>query len=146
MASTGAKLQPDRRSGERWWCSQLVTISSPGAGGGQTVNMENISAGGACIAVDRPFDAGDRLRIWVLDAGPNRDSAFHVVGAQFDTVYREGHYELRPGDPGGSQALDLSPASGGFVETVFPEPGHYSFLSHIMVDADRGARGSITVQ
>ena len=90
--------------------------------------------------------AGKRVRIWVLDAGPNRDSAFHVVGAQFDTVYREGHYELRPGDPGGSQALDLSPASGGFVETVFPEPGHYSFLSHIMVDADRGARGSITVQ
>ena len=63
MASTGAKLQPDRRSGERWWCSQLVTISSPGAGGGQTVNMENISAGGACIAVDRPFDAGDRLHL-----------------------------------------------------------------------------------
>ena len=30
---------------------------------------------------------GERVRIWVLDAGPDRAAAFHVVGAQFDTVY-----------------------------------------------------------
>ncbi|WP_206351629.1 multicopper oxidase domain-containing protein [Streptomyces verrucosisporus] len=30
---------------------------------------------------------GERVRIWVLAAGPNRPSAFHVVGGQFDTVY-----------------------------------------------------------
>jgi nitrite reductase (NO-forming) len=87
--------------------------------------------------------AGQRLRIWVLDAGPNRPSAFHVVGAQFDTVYREGRYDLRPGDPGGAQILDLDPGMGGFVETVLPEAGHYPFVSHVMVDADRGARGLI---
>ena len=44
--------------------------------------------------------AGERVRIWVLDAGPNRGSAFHVVGGQFDTVYPEGAWQLRrPGDP-----------------------------------------------
>ena len=98
--------------------------------------------------VHRPLaaTAGQRVRIWVLDAGPNRASAFHVVGAQFDTVYREGRYDLRPTDPGGAQVLDLAPAAGGFVETVFPQAGHYPFVSHIMVDADRGARGSITVR
>jgi nitrite reductase (NO-forming) len=90
--------------------------------------------------------AGERVRFWVLDAGPNRATAFHVVGAQFDTVYREGRYELRPGDPGGAQVLELAPAAGGFVETAFPEPGHYPFVSHVMVDADRGARGSVTVR
>ncbi|GAA2358569.1 multicopper oxidase domain-containing protein [Dactylosporangium salmoneum] len=90
--------------------------------------------------------AGKRVRIWVLDAGPNRPAAFHVVGAQFDTVYREGHYELRPGDPGGAQVLDLPPAGGGFVETVLPEAGHYPFVSHVMVDAERGARGVLDVQ
>ena len=37
-----------------------------------------------------PARVGERVRIWVLDAGPNRASAFHVVGGQFDTVYREG--------------------------------------------------------
>lgn len=89
--------------------------------------------------------AGSRVRIWVLDAGPNRPSAFHIVGAQFDTVYHEGAYRLRPGDPGGAQILDLAPAAGGFVETVLPEPGHYPFVSHVMVDAGRGANGIIDV-
>jgi nitrite reductase (NO-forming) len=89
--------------------------------------------------------AGDRVRIWVLDAGPNRGTSLHVVGAQFDTVYTEGHYQLRPSDPGGAQVLPLSPAAGGFVETVLPQADHYSFVSHVMADADRGARGTIEV-
>ncbi|MBX6723099.1 MAG: nitrite reductase, partial [Dactylosporangium sp.] len=88
---------------------------------------------------------GVGVRIWVLNAGPNRSTAFHIVGAQFDTVYREGRYELRPADSGGAQVLDLAPAAGGFVETVLPEPGHYPFVSHSMVDAERGARGLIAV-
>ena len=96
----------------------------------------------------RPLTAttGERVRIWLLNAGPNRSSAFHIVGAQFDTVYREGRYELRPGDSGGAQVLDLAPAAGGFVETVLPEPGHYPFVSHSLVDAERGARGVIAVE
>jgi nitrite reductase (NO-forming) len=89
--------------------------------------------------------AGDRIRIWVLDAGPNRATSFHVVGAQFDTVYTEGRYQLRPSDSGGAQVLPLGPAEGGFVETVLPEAGHYPFVSHVMADADRGARGTIEV-
>src|SRR5690606_36831434 len=83
---------------------------------------------------------GERVRFWVLNAGPNRTSAFHVVGGLFDTVFKEGSFMLRPDDPGGAQVLDLAPASGGFVETVFTEAGHYPFLSHAMVDAERGAR------
>ena len=33
-----------------------------------------------------PARVGERVRIWVLDAGPNRATSFHVVGGQFDTV------------------------------------------------------------
>jgi nitrite reductase (NO-forming) len=88
---------------------------------------------------------GQRVRIWVLDAGPNRASAFHIVGAPFDTVYLEGHYQLKPADPGGAQILDLAPASGGFVETVFTQPGSYPFLTHALADADLGAHGTIKV-
>jgi nitrite reductase (NO-forming) len=93
----------------------------------------------------RPLAArtGERVRIWVLDAGPNRPSAFHLVGAPFDTVYLEGSYRLRPTDAGGAQVLDLAPASGGFVEAVLPQPGTYPFLTHAMSDADLGARGAI---
>ena len=93
-----------------------------------------------------PREVGERVRIWVLDAGPNRARAFHVVGGQFDTVYAEGAYLLRPtAAAGGSQVLALAPAQGGFVELTFPQAGHYPFVSHLMVDAERGAHGIIEV-
>ena len=87
---------------------------------------------------------GERVRVWVLDAGPNRPTSFHVVGGQFDTTYAEGAYLLRRGE-GGSQSLGLQAAQGGFVELTFPEPGEYPFVSHLMVDAERGAHGLFRV-
>jgi nitrite reductase (NO-forming) len=87
---------------------------------------------------------GQRLRVWVLDAGPNRSTSFHVVGGQFDTVYSEGAYLLRPGT-GGSQSLALAPGQGGFVELTLPEAGRYPLVSHVMTDAERGAHGLIEV-
>src|SRR5690606_24323449 len=91
----------------------------------------------------RPLTArvGERVRLWVLDAGPNRASSFHVVGGQFDTVWAEGRYLMNRATDTGSQALALQPAQGGFVELVLPEAGTYPFVSHIMSDAERGAHG-----
>ncbi|UZN05105.1 multicopper oxidase domain-containing protein [Cellulomonas sp. S1-8] len=99
---------------------------------------------------DRPLEvrAGERVRVWVLDAGPNRSSSFHVVGGQFDTVYREGDWTLRDGGStgtGGAQVLALQPAEGGFVELTFPEAGTYPFVTHVMGDAERGALGRFDV-
>jgi len=90
-----------------------------------------------------PARVGERVRIWVLAAGPNRGTSFHVVGAQFDTTFSEGAWLLRPGNAsaGGSQALSLGVAQGGFVELSFPAAGHYPFVSHVIVDAERGAHG-----
>lgn len=87
---------------------------------------------------------GERVRIWVLAAGPNRGTSFHVVGGQFDTVWSEGDYRLRPG-AGGAQTLGLFAAQGGFAELSFQQPGRYPFVSHAMVDAERGAHGIIEV-
>ncbi|MFZ2529286.1 MAG: multicopper oxidase domain-containing protein [Rhodococcus sp. (in: high G+C Gram-positive bacteria)] len=86
----------------------------------------------------------ERVRIWVLPAGPDRGTSFHVVGGQFDTVWSEGDYRLRPG-AGGAQTLGLFPAQGGFVELSFPEPGRYPFVTHAMTDAERGAHGVVEV-
>ena len=90
---------------------------------------------------------GERLRIWVLAAGPNRPSSFHVIGGQFDTVYAEGAYQLdaRDENSGGSQALALAPAQGGFVELQLPEAGNYPFVTHYMSDGEKGAHGVIKV-
>jgi nitrite reductase (NO-forming) len=70
-----------------------------------------------------------------------------VVGTQFDTVFKEGAYLLRPdnAEGGGAQALDLASAQGGFVEMVFEEPGRYTFVNHSFVEMERGARGLIEV-
>ncbi|NLU63483.1 multicopper oxidase domain-containing protein [Rhodococcus sp. HNM0563] len=136
----------------------LMVQSDAYLGAGQ-VDAEKVAAGNPDLVmfngfagqyVHRPLHAatGDRVRIWVLDAGPNETVAFHVVGAQFDTVYKEGAYLLRADDPdsGGSQVLDLAVAQGGFVELQFLEPGTYTFLNHRMFDGDRGAMGKIVVE
>lgn len=94
---------------------------------------------------------GERVRLWVLDAGPDDPVSFHVVGGQFDTVWQEGAYrvggpEQVGGAASGSQALGLHPAQGGFAELAFPEAGHYPFVDHAMSDAEHGARGIIRVR
>ena len=95
--------------------------------------------------VDAPISvrAGERIRVWVVDAGPQFGTSFHVVGTQFDTVFKEGAYLLRPDNPehGAAQTLDLAPAQGGFIEFTLAAPGHYPFLDHAMVDAEHGAKG-----
>ena len=103
--------------------------------------------------VQQPLTArtGQRVRFWVLDAGPSLLCSFHVVGLQFDTVFFEGAYQL--GGPegigtawnGGSQALGLHPAQGGFVETVAGPPGSYTFVNHSFADAEKGATGILRV-
>ncbi|MEV1249448.1 hypothetical protein ACIBO2_58100 [Nonomuraea sp. NPDC050022] len=88
--------------------------------------------------------AGERVRIWAVAAGPGSGTALHVVGAPFDTVYKEGAYVLRADDPGGAQVLDLAPAQGGFAELVFPEAGTYPVVDHTR-QAEAGAHGLFTV-
>lgn len=94
---------------------------------------------------------GERIRVWVMAAGPNHGTSFHVVGSQFDTVYKEGGYLMRRGADafgsrdGHSQALDLAPAQGGFVEMQFLESGTYMFVNHSFSEMERGAAGKIVV-
>jgi nitrite reductase (NO-forming) len=90
------------------------------------------------------IEPNQSVRVWVLDDGPSVSSSFHVIGTIFDTVYKEGAYILRPGS-GGSQALDLQPAQGGFVQFTPTEVGSYAFVTHKFNDAARGAVGIFQV-
>jgi nitrite reductase (NO-forming) len=87
--------------------------------------------------------AGERIRVWVVDAGPEFGTSFHVVGTQFDTVFAEGAYLLRAGNAehGAAQTLALAAGQGGFVEFTLAAPGRYPFVDHAMVDAEDGAEG-----
>lgn len=125
---------------------------------GETVNVDKIATQNPDLVVfngyanQYGFDplqvkTGEKIRIWVLDAGPNRPSSFHMVGGRFDSVFFEGNYLLNAEDKtsGGSQALALAPAQGGFVELSLPEAGNYPFVTHYMSDAEKGAHGMIHV-
>ena len=92
-------------------------------------------------------EADERVRVWLLNAGPSENSAFHVIGSIFDTVYKEGAYRLHPDSdaPGGAQALDLQPSQGGFVEFTFDADGFYPFVTHKFANVPKGAVGVFLV-
>ena len=93
---------------------------------------------------DGPIEipTGERVRAFVLNAGPSVDSSYHIVGTIFDSVVKEG-VELAAGNPGswGAQAMDLSPAQGGIVEFTFAEDGMYPMVTHAFNFVGRGALG-----
>ncbi len=87
-------------------------------------------------------EPNQRVRVWVIDDGPSENSSFHIVGTVFDTVFKEGAFLLQPdARRGGSQALDLQPAQGGFVEFSLAEPGFYPMVTHKFVNVGAGAMG-----
>ncbi len=87
-------------------------------------------------------EADERIRVWVVDDGPSENSAFHIVGTIFDTVWKEETYLLRPdARQGGSQVLDLQPAQGGFVEFSLAEEGFYPMVTHKFANVGKGALG-----
>src|SRR5574337_2064818 len=95
---------------------------------------------------DHPLQvkAGDSIRLYVLDVGPNLDSSFHVIGTIFHRVIKEGVVMDSSTNGGwGSQAVDLSPAQGAVVDLTIPEKGMYVFVTHAFNIMQLGAAGII---
>ncbi len=93
---------------------------------------------------DNPIKVGtgERVRIFFLNAGPNIDSSFHIVGTIFDTVIKEGIWLKRLNDGNwGSQAVDLAPAQGAIIEFQTAEDGLYPMVTHAFNFVGRGALG-----
>ena len=87
-------------------------------------------------------ETNERVRVWVVDEGPSENSAFHIVGTVFDTVFKEGTYLLKPDERrGGAQVLDLQPAQGGFVEFTLDKVGLYPIVTHKFANVGKGALG-----
>jgi nitrite reductase (NO-forming) len=95
---------------------------------------------------DHPLLAGtgETVRVFLLDAGPNVDSSFHIVGTIFNTVIKEG-IALLPGNTGGfgSQAVDLAPAQGAIIEFTTAEDGLYPMVTHAFNFVGLGAIGLV---
>src|SRR5579875_1639571 len=90
-----------------------------------------------------PVTAGRRVRIYLVDAGPNLWTSFHVIGAIFDKVYPDG-------DPShtlsGVSTYTVGPGAGAVFDLVIPDPGKYAFVDHDMAHMSVGAQGILDVR
>jgi nitrite reductase (NO-forming) len=81
---------------------------------------------------------GELLRLYVVNAGPNRFSAFHVVGGIFEKVFVDGsqHSPLE-----GVQTVAVPVGGASIFEIRLRQPGDYPFVTHAFADATKGAVG-----
>jgi nitrite reductase (NO-forming) len=84
-------------------------------------------------------DPGERVRLYLLNAGPSEWSALHVIGAIFDRTWQEGVV----GGP--AQTISIAPSQGAIVEFTMEEDGTYPFITHAFGDAVKGAVGTFKV-
>jgi nitrite reductase (NO-forming) len=78
------------------------------------------------------------IRMFVLNAGPNAWSSFHVVGTIFDKVFVNGNPK---NELTGLQSVTIGPGDGAVVEFTLDEPGEYPFVNHAFGHAAHGAVG-----
>jgi nitrite reductase (NO-forming) len=130
---------------ELWITQQEYYIGEPG----QDADMGKMQAkqpdviafnGYANQYKDDPISVkpGEKVRMYVLNAGPSIWSAFHVIGTVFDRTVVEGVVGHD------AQTIDLAPSQGGWVEFTLDEEGGYPFVTHAFGDMVKGALGVIT--
>lgn len=78
------------------------------------------------------------LRIYVVNAGPNRFSSFHVVGGIFERVFVDGS---QASPLSGVQTVAVPVGGGSIFEIRLKQPGEYPFVTHAFADATKGAVG-----
>lgn len=93
---------------------------------------------------DHPLTAkpGERVRLYVVNAGPSVFSGFHVVGTIFEAVYSNGNPANRLV---GVQTHTVAPGEGSVFDLVMPEAGTYPIVTHAFAYASKGAVGMLKV-
>jgi nitrite reductase (NO-forming) len=86
---------------------------------------------------------GDRVRFFVVSAGPTHPCNFHVVGEVFDTVY--------PGAPPqgalrGVQTCSVAPGGGMIFDLIADNVGEFPFVNHGFGHGQKGAIGFLVVE
>ena len=87
--------------------------------------------------------ANELIRLFVVNAGPNRVSSFHVVGGIFERVFADG--SVKPSYDG-VQTVAVPVGGGAMFEIRLKEPGDYPFVTHAFADATKGAVGILRAE
>jgi nitrite reductase (NO-forming) len=84
---------------------------------------------------------GETVRFFFGVGGPNRDSAFHVVGESFDSLHPEGSTEAVHD----VQTTLVPPGGASMAEMKLSVPGHYMIEDHHITRLQRGAMADFEV-
>lgn len=86
---------------------------------------------------------GERVRFYVVAAGPTHPSHFHVVGQQFETVY----LGAPPANAiHGVQTFSVPPGGGMIFELIADLIGEFPFVNHGFGHGQKGATGILMVE
>ena len=86
---------------------------------------------------------GELLRLYLVNAGPNRTSSFHVVGGIFGRVFVDGS---QTSPLSGVQTVAVPVGGGSIFEIRLKEPGDYPFVTHAFADATKGGVGILKAE
>jgi nitrite reductase (NO-forming) len=84
------------------------------------------------VKIDQP------VRIFLVNAGPNHISAFHVIGTIFERVFEDGNPRNLTV---GRQTVAVPPGGGAVMEMTLYQAGRYTFVTHALGDSTLGAMG-----
>ena len=84
---------------------------------------------------------GETVRFFYGVGGPNKDSAFHVVGGSFDRLHPEGAAEMLTD----VQTTLVPPGGAAMAELKLSAPGHYMIEDHHITRLEKGAMAHLEV-
>ena len=129
--------------------SEFYLTPKPAADGTQNLDWQKLLGqapdhivfnGRASQYAAHPIDVrpNELLRLYLVNAGPNRISSFHVVGGIFERVFQDGS-QANPLI--GVQTVNVPVGGGSIFEVRLREVGDYPFVTHAFADATKGAVG-----
>jgi nitrite reductase (NO-forming) len=93
----------------------------------------------------KPLEAkpGERVRVYIVNAGPNNFSAFHPIGEIWENAWASGNPANRLT---GVQTVVVGPGDAYTVDVVVQHEGGYPLVTHSLTDALRGAIAVLVVK
>ena len=86
---------------------------------------------------------GERVRIYLVNAGPNNFSSFHPIGEIWENAWASGNPANKLT---GVQTVVVGPGDAYTVDVVVDNEGGYPLVTHSLTDALRGAIAVLVVK
>ncbi|OAX79889.1 hypothetical protein ACJ72_05792 [Emergomyces africanus] len=97
------------------------------------------------LTMDHPLKAtaGQSIRIFFGNAGPNLTSSPHIIGSTFHNLFRDGDVLSKPAR--NVQTTTVPPGGATIFDMKAVVPGTYTLVDHAIFRLDKGCVGFINV-